>query len=462
MAGYIVRLLPPKENLTTFLENLKRNHITILIWATSQRCPPGIEKIIETSITNVDPSKLNIYGIVVKKLSGDQTDLFKVMAKTYRVCFVGTNYETAVKHAGELLDTERALENFRLLGPCGFYHSVLQYNNVCWEVLLLADVHQDPKNVPNILKNNRNMGTSRSVTDFVHAKLTSNTCLDLFMEQRKNMHQVCDEKQQPTGYLSITKCFLQKQCQTLYINDTVPKNTVSCVNTDSRVRLHALDFRTVDGIVAYMKRIEESPVAQLPVDLSLLWRSFANAVVLGKIQPERLIWYTCSDSVCLTPRYLSLLEDLYRSYTSSIFSQTSGFESMLGDCLVQFYQSVTSETVERDLSNIILSIDARLFDLSYVFEMFRADTYSTNTVQCDSRHRNVLLYAGYQHIQFVQLLIQCVFKQNIITEDGNVKKDPAFVLSESSIKSGLGSGFVVTMMNEPFKQPRYITRTASV
>jgi hypothetical protein len=129
-----------------------------------------------------------------------------------------------------------------------------------------------------------------------------------------------------------------------------------------------------------------------------------------------------------------------------------GFETQLGDCLVKFYRTVTHATVEEVLSNPILSIDARLFDLSYVFNMFRADTYSTTTIRCDSGHRNVLLYAGYQHIQFVQLLIQCVFKRNTQTEDGDLREDPAFVLSKASTKDGLGSGFVVTMMKEPFRQ----------
>jgi len=374
------------------------------------------------------------------------------MTEVHRVCFVDNTYRNAATNAHNLLGSQTALENFRLLGPSGFYHSVVHSDGVRWEVLLLADIHQNPDDVPQLLENNRNLKTAMSMTDFIRNKLTNDTCLDLFIEQRKNTPQDCSKL--PTGYLSITKCDLQAQCKALYINDDIPNHAVSCVNTDSRVRLHALDFRTSDGIPAYMERIQANPPAQLPEDLTLLWKSVANAVVFGAIQPaHHILWYTCSDRACLTAYYLALLKDLHRSYTASTFytDDSLGFETQLGDCLIQFYRTVTHATVQTVLSNLILSIDARLFDLSYIFNMFRADTYSTTT-RCDSRHRNVLLYAGYQHIQFVQLLIQYVFKRKIQTQDGDLREDPAFVLSKTSTKDGLGSGFAVTMMQEPFRQ----------
>ena len=452
MSGYIVRQLPStRGRQQAFLDNLKHNQITIILWGTSRLLPVNIQIIDETSLQHVDPAKLNIYRSIGKSLNTEQKTICVKMVSMHRVCFVSNSYQNAVKQAGELLGPQAALDDFRLLGPTGFYHTILYANNFRWEVLLLADVHQDAKDVPQILENNRNVGTAKSITTFLHDKLNSNICLDLFMEQRKNKPQECSRK--PTGYLSITKCALHK---TLYVNDDLPDHSFSCVNTDSRVRVHALDFRTIDGIESYVTRIQANPPAQLPMDLVLLWRSFANMVVLGSIQPHHELWYTCSDTVCLTDYYSSLLQDLHRSFTASIFyeeNNTLGFETHLGDCLIAFYQTVTSSNAEDLFSNIILSIDARLFDLSYMFNMFRTDNYNTGP-SCDSIQRNVLLYAGYQHIQFVQRLIQCVFEENRQTEDTDLIQEPTFVLSKAATKDGLGSGFVVTMISEPFLNRR--------
>jgi hypothetical protein len=451
MSGYIVRQLPStRGRQQAFLDNLKQNHITIILWGTSRLLPANIQTIDETSLQHVDPTKLNIYRSIVKKLHEEQKTICVNMISMHRVCFVSNSYQNAVNQARELLGSQAALDDFRLLGPTGFYHTILNLKNVRWEVLLLADVHQDAKDVPQLLENNRNVGTAKSITTFVHDKLNSNICLDLFMEQRKNKPQECSRSS--TGYLSLTKCAMQEQCETLYVNDDLPDHAFSCVNTDSRVRVHALDFRTIDGIESYITRVQATPPSQLPMDLVLLWRSFANIVVLGSIQPDHVLWYTCSDTVCLTDYYSSLLQDLHRSFIASIFyeeNNTVDFETRLGDCLIAFYQTVTPSNAKDLLSNIILSIDARLFDLSYVFNMFRTDNYSTSP-SCDSIQRNVLLYAGYQHIQFIQRLIKCVFEENRQAEDTDLIHDPTFVISKADTKDGLGSGFVVTMISEPF------------
>ena len=327
----------------------------------------------------------------------------------------------------------------KLVGPCGFYHVVLKHDDVRWELLLLADVHQDP----DAFSRRSKQTGDNSVSAFITNRMVRGTCLDIFMEQRHNQLASCTGP--PTGHMSVARCAIQARCQQLY-DDSHP---LHCIDTDRNVRVHALDFRTVDGIPVYMDRVHKNKLSPVPVSLSPMWKSFANAVVLGSIQPVHTLWYTCSDAGCLTDYYSMILSRLHRQFKASIFcANPARFEAVLFECLKLFYTGITPDNLDQMLHSSILSLDARLFDLSYLFGMFTTDAYAVN---CRSGHRNVIMYAGYQHIQFIQLLIKRLLLDGIKTEDAELLTTPVFNISPAMIASGNGSKFVVKLIREPFR-----------
>ncbi len=361
-----------------------------------------------------------------------------------KICYVGNDLIRATDHAKTM--NIMHLNSIQVLGPSGFYHVKFAdpaYNNTQWEILLFADIHHQ------LTESRFDLTTEPTVERMMNDMITRGTCIDFFLEQRLNTIQSAESCQNnvsvSTGYLHQTKCVMKDVCMELYGHGSEQKTELmTCIPIYVKARLHALDFRTVNGIKDYQALIHSN--IYVPTDISVMWDTVIQAVTTGQIT---IRWY--SDTV--HAYYTKVIDLIFSALQQSVFStnDVSKIQENVGQCITTFYSLPrTLKRFTREVSSIMLAVDARLFDLLYIFAMFRRDPYCTASHEAD---RNVLGFFGYQHVQFMTLLIESLVPSvgyEFSMKNRYLRSKASIKLTPREIKTGYDTNHTVHLLNTPF------------